>query len=400
MPKLSQCLDNFAPSKISEVYNLAIQLKSKGRTIYDLSSGEPDFDTDLVACAAAHAAIDGGNTKYTEVDGSPAMKAAIRRKLLRDGHPAYPDAQIIVGNGAKPLLHNILITLLNPGDEVVLATPCWTSHIGMLQVLGARVKTIECTLDNDFKLRSEDLPAAITDKTRLLILCSPGNPTGALLNESDLRSIANIMTEHPDVWIVCDEIYSDIIFDSHRHASFAFVAPELADQIITVNGMSKGYAMTGWRIGYAAGPIQAMTGISNLMSQISGSPSSIGQAAAIAALDGSQEPILRRNVEYQSRRNMVCDYLSQVPELLISKPAGAFYIFVDSAGTVGRKTPAGDTISSSADLTRYFLEQAGVAVVPGEAFESPNSFRLSFATSSHILEAACQGIIQSCKDLL
>lgn len=400
MPKLSQCLDNFAPSQISEIYNLAIRLKAEGRTIYNLSSGEPDFDTDPVACAAAHAAIDGGYTKYTEIDGSPALKAAIRRKLVRDGHPAHADAQIIVGNGAKPLLHNIFMTLLNPGDEVVLPTPCWTSHMGMLQVLGAQVKTVECTLVNDFKPRPEDLRAAITEKTRLLILCSPANPTGALLNESDLRAIANIMTEHPNVWIVSDEIYSDIIFDSHRHASFAVVAPQLADRIITVNGMSKGYAMTGWRIGYAAGPTQAITGTRNLMSQITGSPSSIGQAAAIAALDGPQEPILRRNAEYQSRRDMVCGYLSQVPELVISKPAGAFYVFVDSAGAVGKKTPAGDTISSSADLTRYFLERAGVAVVPGEAFASPNSFRLSFATSPDILEGACQGIIQSCKDLL
>jgi aspartate aminotransferase len=241
-----------------------------------------------------------------------------------------------VGNGAKPLLHNIFMTLLDPGDEVVLPTPCWTSHMGMLQVLGAQVKTVECTLDNDFKPRPVDLRAAITEKTRLLILCSPGNPTGALLNESDLRAIANIMTEHPEVWIVSDEIYSDIVFDSRRHASFAVVAPELADRIITVNGMSKSYAMTGWRIGYAAGPTQAITGTSNLMSQITGSPSSIGQAAAIAALDGPQEPILRRNTEYQSRRDMVCEYLSRVPELVISKPAGAFYIFVDSAGAVGR----------------------------------------------------------------
>ena len=400
MPKLSKCLDNFAPSQISEIYNLAIRLKAEGRTIYNLSSGEPDFDTDPVACAAAHAAIDGGNTKYTEIDGSPALKAAIRRKLVRDGHPAYADAQILVGNGAKPLLHNIFMTLLDPGDEVVLPTPCWTSHMGMLQVLGAQVKTVECTLDNDFKPRPEDLRAAITEKTRLLILCSPSNPTGALLNESDLRAIANIMTEHPDVWIVSDEIYSDIIFDSQRHASFAVVAPQLAERIITVNGMSKGYAMTGWRIGYAAGPTQAVAGTRNLMSQITGSPSSIGQAAAIAALDGPQEPILRRSAEYQSRRDMVCEYLSRVPELVMSKPAGAFYVFVDSTGAVGKKTPAGDTISSSADLTRYFLERAGVAVVHGEAFDSPNSFRLSFATSPDILEGACQGIIQSCKDLL
>jgi len=399
LPQLSNCLDYFAPSKIGEVFNLATRLKAEGKTIYDLSSGEPDFATDAEACAAAHTAIDAGHTKYTEVDGEAAMKGAIRRKFLRDGHPKYPDNQIIVGNGAKPLLSNIFMALLNPGDEVVIPTPCWTSHPGMVQVLGAHVVAVPCTPGNDYKPRPDDLRAAITDKTRLLILCSPSNPTGAVLSATDMRAIAGVMAGYSDVWIVSDEIYSDITFDSRPHASMAVVAPELADRIITVNGVSKGYAMTGWRIGYAAGPAAIMTATRKLMSQIAGSPSSICQAAATAALDGPQDPIRQRGKEYQARRDMVCGHLSQVPELLVSKPGGAFYIFVDCAGALGKTTPGGQTINSSGDLTRYFLEHAGVAVVPGEAFETANSFRLSFATSPDVLEGACQGIIQSCKDL-
>ena len=399
MLQLSNCLDYFAASKIGEVFNLAARLKTEGKTVYDLSSGEPDFDTDPEVCAAAHTAIDDGETKYTEVDGSAAMKDAIRLKFQRDGHPEYTDKQIVVGNGAKPLLSNIFMALLNPGDDVIIPTPCWTSHPGMVQVLGATVIPVACTPDADYRPRPADLQAAITDKTRLLILCSPSNPTGAVLDEADLRAIADVMADHPDVWIVSDEIYSDITFDSRTHTSLAVIAPQLADRIITINGVSKGYAMTGWRIGYAVGPDTAMAGTRKLMSQIAGSPSSMGQAAAIAAIGGSQDSIAHRCSEYQTRRDMVCSHLSQIPELVLSRPAGAFYIFVDCSGAIGKSTPTGDGISSSADLTRYFLEHAGVAVVPGEAFESPNSFRLSFATSPDVLEGACQGIGRTCKDL-
>lgn len=399
MPQLSRCLNNFAPSKIGEVFDLAARLKAEGRAVYDLSSGEPDFDTDPAACRAAHAAIDDGQTRYTRVDGSDAMKAAIRRKFLRDGHTGYTDARIVVGNGAKPLLSNIFTALLDPGDEAIIPVPCWTSHQGMVQVLGATVVPVPCAAVNGYKPSVDDLRAAITEKTRLLILCSPGNPTGAVLNRSDLRAIADVLSEHSNIWIVSDEIYSDIIFDDCDHVSMAVAAPDLTDRIITVNGVSKGYAMTGWRIGYAAGPLEAMKATRKIMSQIAGPPSSICQAAAIAALEGPREPVTRRCAEYQARRDVVCAHLSHVPELVVSQPAGAFYVFVDCSDAMGKTTPGGQTIKTGTELTRYFLEHAGVAAVPGEAFESPGSFRLSFAAAPDVLEKACQGIIRCCRDL-
>ena len=399
MPPLSNCLTLFAPSRIGQVFNLAAKLKSEGRTIYDLSSGEPDFDTDPAPNAAAHAAIDEGYTKYTEVDGSPDMKAAIRRKFVSDGHGEYPNVQLAVGNGAKPLIANILQALLNPGDDVLIPGPCWTSHPGMVQVLGAKAVIVPCTADNDYKPLPDDLRAAITPATRAIILCSPSNPTGAVLSDQEMRAIMDVLADYPDIWNVSDEIYSDITFDGCSPASAAVVAPELIDRIITVNGVSKGYAMTGWRIGYAAGPEDAMVGLRKLMSQVAGSPSSISQAAAIAALDGPQESVALRRDEYQSRRDSVLRALGQIEELRVSKPQGAFYVFVDCAGATGKKTPDGKTIESSADLTTYFLEHAGVAVVPGEAFESEKSFRLSFATSVDVLEGACDGITKSCRDL-
>lgn len=386
MPELSNCLGFIAPSRIGEIFNLAKRLAAEGRTIYDLSSGEPDFDTDSVACDAGHKAIDEGNTKYTETDGSPQMKAAVRRKFIQDGHTPYTDDQIAIGNGAKPLLANILMTLLNPVDEALIPGPCWTSHPGMVQILGATAVIIPCMASNDYKLTADQLRDAIS-------------PSGSVYNKRELRALADVLVEHPHVWIVSDEIYSEICFDDRQYASIANVAPELLERIITVNGVSKGYAMTGWRIGYAAGSEQFMGGLRKLMSQIAGSPSSISQAAAIAALDGPQSAVLDRRDAYQSRRDFVVRQLSQVPELSVISPQGAFYVFVDCKGAVGKRTPDGRVVNSSADLTQYFLEKFGVAVVPGEAFETENAFRLSFATSPQILEGACAGMVQACREL-
>ncbi len=399
MPELSKCLDYFAPSMIGEVFNLATRLAAEGHTIYDLSSGEPDFDTDAAAVDAAHAAIDRGDTKYTEVDGSAGMKAAVRRKFAADGHVSYPDDQIVIGNGGKPLLANLLMTLLNPGDEVIIPGPCWTSHPGMVQVLGATARIIPATAETGYKARPDDIRNAITAKTKAFILCSPSNPTGAVLDTDALRKLADVLKDFPDIWIVADEIYSELTFDGRKHVSLAVVAPELAERIITVNGVSKSYAMTGWRIGYAAGPKPVMHGLRKLMGQIAGSPSSISQAAAIAALDGPQDAVSERREIYQNRRDAVLQQLGAIPELGLTQPEGAFYMYVDCTGVLGKKTADGSTIKSSIDLARYFLEHAGVAVVPGEAFGSEKSFRMSFATSSQVLGGACEGIVRSCQDL-
>lgn len=399
MPKLSQCLDRFAPSRIGQVFELATRLKNEGRTIHDLSIGEPDFDTVPAAIEAGHWAIDTGDTKYTETLGSAPMKAAVRRKFLSDGHPEYADGQLAIGNGAKPLLAHIFMTLLDAGDEVIIPTPCWSSHPGMVQVLGATAVFVPCTAETRYKLSANALSAAITPKTRVLILCSPGNPTGGLYSADDLRALAAVLAAHPEIWVVADEIYSEITFDDLPHTSLAVAAPELAHRIVTVNGVSKSYAMTGWRIGYAAGPEEMMAGLAKLSSQVGGSPSSIGQTASIAALDGPQDALAERRAIYQSRRDAVLRHLAQVPELQPVSPQGAFYLYIDCTGALGRTTPDGTKIATSADLAAYFLNSAGVAVVPAEAFESEGAFRISFASSMDVLDSACEGIKQACRDL-
>lgn len=399
MPQLSDCLNRFAPSRIGAVFDLATRLSADGRTIYDLSSGEPDFATDDVANAAAHEAIDAGDTKYTETDGSADMKEAVRNRFIRDGHPRYDDTQIAVGNGAKPLLAHIFMALLNPGDDVIIPTPCWASHPGMVQVLGAHAVFVAGDVGNNYKLTPALLRRSLTSSTRAIILCSPGNPTGAVYDRDELRALADVLVEFSEVWIVADEIYSEILFDNRSHHSMAVVAPELTGRTVTVNGVSKSFAMTGWRIGYAAGPANVIAGLRQLMSQVAGSPCSISQAAAIAALNGPDHQLIERRRIYQSRRDTVVQSLGSVSGLKPSTPEGAFYLFVDCANLLGKSTPNGKRIESSSELTEYFLEHSGVAVVPGEAFETPGTFRLSFATSTDVLENACAGIAAACGDL-
>ncbi len=399
MPALSRCLDRFSPSKIVEMWDMAQQLKREGHRIYDLSSGEPDFATDPAACTAGHAAIDSGDTKYTAVDGTLAMKAAIRGKFLKEGHIEYPDSCLAAGNGAKPLLANIIMTLVNPGDEVIIPGPCWSSHPGMVQSIGGEATIAECSIENGYKLTASALNAAITKSTRALLMCTPVNPTGAVYNQKELASLAEVLRAHPDIWIVMDEIYSEITFDDVKHVSMATVAPDLIDRIITINGVSKSYAMTGWRIGYAAGSQLVMEGLRKLMSQVTGSPSSISQAAAIAALDGPRELIAERRQIYQSRRDKVMERLNAIPQLKVLKPDGAFYLYVDCSGALGQTTQEGQVIESSVDLGMYFLKKFNVAIVPAEAFEARAGFRLSIASSKEELDGACAGIADACHAL-
>lgn len=399
MPHLSQRLSNFPPSQIAVVFDLAQKLKAEGRQIYDLSSGEPDFDTISEACAAGHQAIDDGETKYTSTDGMAALKAAIRRKLVRDGHPAYSDTCLAVGSGAKPLLANLLMTLLDAGDQAIIPGPCWTSHSGMVQALEANAVVVPCDDAPGMKLSAAALAGAITPKTKALILCSPNNPTGVTYSADEFCALEPVLADHPELWIISDEIYSDIVFDGRAHASFTVVVPSLADRIITLNGLSKGYAMTGWRIGYAAGPEPVMAGLRQLMSQIAGSPSSISQIAGIAALDAPTDHLRDRCAIYQDRRDTVVRILSQTDELRPLVAEGAFYTFVDCRNAIGKRTPDGTEIRSGMDLASYFLEDAGVAVVPGEAFQSAGFFRLSFASSMDVLVAACEGMKSACSKL-
>ncbi|MFT5113654.1 MAG: aspartate aminotransferase [Parasphingorhabdus sp.] len=399
MMKLSENLNRFSLSPIVEISELAGRLRAEGRVIYDLSSGEPDFITEDFICDAGHAAIDAGETKYTFTDGTTEFKQAIIRKFQREGHPDYSVKQVAVGSGAKPLIANILMTLLDAGDEVVIPGPCWSSHPGMVLALGGSPVVVNCAIDEGFKMSADRLRSALNDKTRVLILCNPNNPTGAVYSAAEQRELADVLHDFPDLWILSDEIYSDIVFDGNTHQSFVVAAPELLNRTITVNGLSKGYAMTGWRIGYAVGPESMMDGLRQMMSQVAGSPSTLAQIAGIEALDGSQVGLVTRRKAYQARRDAVMQWFSDVKQFRIPKPAGAFYVYVDCAGAIGQTTPQGEHINSSADLARYLLEYGGVAIVPGEAFESSTSFRLSIASSMEQLSPACKAIVEACRDL-
>ncbi|RLA13786.1 MAG: aspartate transaminase [Gammaproteobacteria bacterium] len=399
MPELSQCLTRFSPSLIGEMSDLARQMILDGKPVYDLTSGEPDFDTDPAACLAGHAAIDNGETKYTATDGSAPMKAAIRRKFLREGHPSYADDQLAVGSGAKPLLANILMTLLNPGDEVIIPGPCWASYPGMVKALGADAVIAMCDSATRYRLDAILLKESITPQTRAIILCTPSNPTGTIYCREELLALAEVLREHPQIWIIVDEIYSEILYDGLSHESPAVVAPDMQDRIITINGVSKSHAMTGWRIGYAAGPRPMMDGLRQLMSQVAGSPCSISQAAATAALDGPHKALLERRDAYQRRRDRVLHHLGQIHLLKTTIPEGAFYLYIDCSAALGKRTATGEPIESSADLAMYFLKNHGVGVVPAEAFEASGAFRISFASSLEQLEQACAGIANACGEL-
>jgi aspartate aminotransferase len=399
MPHLSKSLSRFQPSPISEVFALALKLQAEGRDLVNLSIGEPDFDTHESVCREAHAAIDRGETRYTAVDGTSELKDAIRAKFERDNDLEFTREEIVVDSGAKPLLGHIMLTLLDAGDEVVIPTPCWTSHPGMVRVCGAEPVLIECKEEDWFKLQPEQLANSLSSKTKALILCSPGNPTGAVYDIDQLRALADVLRAHEDIWIISDDIYEKLVFDGRAFATMAQAAPDLRERVITVNGVSKGYSMTGWRIGYAAGPREVMAGMRKVMSQFTGSPSSISQAAAVAALNGPQDYVADRRNTFQQRRDLVVRALNQTPGLRVSPCEGAFYLFISCAGLIGKSAPAGGEIASSTDLARYLLETEAVALVPGAAFECDPYLRLSFAASTEELEEACRRIRRACSEL-
>jgi aspartate aminotransferase len=399
MPTLSTRIAAGGASLIGEVFELAIRLRAEGRTIHDLSKGEPDFQTEQHVCSAGQQAIADGLTKYTATDGASATKRSIRARFLRDGHPRYSDQQLVVGNGGMALLGHIGMALLSQGDEVIVPAPYWPSHAGMVRVVEATPVFVECGVAVHFKLTPAALEAALSSRTQCLILCSPNNPTGVVYTADELRALANVLRKRPDVWVLSDDIYADIIFDGRKHASLAAVCPDLAERTVTLSGVSKGYAMTGWRIGYAAGPVPLMDAVRQIMSHIGGSPSTIAQQATITALDGNQEGLIKRGNLYQQRRDAVLNALQPINSLSIVAPAGAFYMFVDCSALMGARSRDGVVLESSVDLCRYLLHAAGVAVVPGEAFGAAGCFRICFATNMNTLMAACRGISRAISDL-
>ncbi len=376
---LSHLVDALPASPIIGVFNKAFEMRQAGADLIDFSVGEPDFDTPAHICEAGIAAIRAGDTRYTPTDGNGAAKAAVIEKFSRDNGLTFTSSEIIVCSGAKPLLATAIQAMLNPGDEMILPVPLWASHLGMVQAVGGAAVLVD-TSNDGFKLTPDKLEAAITPRTRLLMICSPSNPTGAVYSATELRALADVLRQHPGVNVISDDLYEHIIFDGAEFATLAAVAPDLQPRILTVNGVSKSYAMTGWRIGFAGGPEWWTSGIRSLFSQTNGGPCSISQAATVAALIGPQDFLKDWCATYQRRRDLALEGLAKIDGLRTQSPGGAFYLMPDCGALLGRKTPEGKLLTSSTDLAAYFLEH-GAVVVPGPGFSCDPFFRMSVATS-------------------
>ena len=386
---------------ISEILQLgkkAQALRATGHDIIVLGAGEPDFDTPDFIKEAAIRAIRGGETKYTTLEGSAELKAAIREKFLRDNGLDFGHDQILVASGAKQVIYNAFVATLNPGDEVIVPAPYWTSYIDIVKVLGGNPVVVPCADSQGFRLTPADLEKAITPRTRWLILNSPGNPSGAVYRLRDYAPLMDVLRRHPQVWILADDIYEHIRYVAEPFSTPARAAPDLSDRILTVNGVSKAYAMTGWRIGYGAGPAHLIESMAVAQSQSTSCPSSISQAAAVAALLGDQSSLQERCASFRARRDLVVRTLRDVPGLTCGEPEGAFYAFVGCRGLIGRRTPSGTLLDCDRAVAEYLLE-AGVAVVAGSAFGLAPFFRVSYAVSSAQLAAACERIGRACSDL-
>jgi len=399
MSFIADRLHRIKPSPTIAMSDKAKELKAAGRDVIGLSAGEPDFDTPQNIKDAAKRAIDAGDTKYTTVDGTPALKQAIAGKLKRENGLTYATNQITVGTGGKQVLFNALMATLNAGDEVVIPAPYWVSYPDIVALAEATPVPVSCPQNNGFRLRAEDLEAAITPKTKWLILNSPSNPTGAAYSEQDLRPIADVLLRHKDVWVLTDDMYEHLLYDGFKFATIAQVEPKLYDRTLTMNGVSKAYCMTGWRIGYAGGPSELIKAMSTLQSQSTSNPSSVSQAAAVEALSGPQDFIPRNNAVFRERRDLVVDMLNKAPGLHCPRPEGAFYVYPSCAGAIGKRTPKGAVIETDTDFVGYLLEAEGVAVVQGTAFGLSPHFRISYATSTAVLRDACTRIARACAAL-
>lgn len=391
-----------APIGVSEILKItgtATELKRQGRDVIVLGAGEPDFDTPEHVKDAAKRAMDSGETKYTALDGMLELKAAIRTKFERDNALEFALDEITVSAGAKQIIFNAMMATLDPGDEVIIPTPYWVTYSDIVRITGGRPVFVPCQEANGFRLTAEDLARAITPRTRWVILNSPSNPTGAAYSEQDYRPILDVLVEHPHVWLMVDDIYEHIVYDDFRFVTPAAIDPSLRNRTLTVNGVSKAYAMTGWRIGYGGGPSALIRGMAVVQSQSTSCPSSISQAAAIAALNGPAEIIRERCRSFQARRDLVVEALNSIAGITCRVPEGAFYTFVGCAGLIGRTTPEGALINNDDDFADYLMRSAGIAVVPGTAFGLSPYFRISYATSVLELEEACRRIARAASRL-
>ncbi len=384
------------PSPTIAVTQKALDLKAAGRDVIGLGAGEPDFDTPPNIIKAGKKAMDDGLTRYTPVNGIPELREAIAAKFKRENGLEYSVDEIAVGCGGKQIIFNAMMATLDPGDEVIVPAPYWVSYPDIVLLFEGKPAFVECTAEKGFKMQPEDLEEAIGPKTRWLILNSPSNPSGAAYTRDELKALADVLTRHDQVWVLTDDIYEHIIYDGLEFSTIAQVEPGLKDRTLTLNGMSKAYCMTGWRIGYAGGPEELIKAMTKVQSQSTTHTSSVSQAAAVEGLNGPQDFIQDNNRVFKERRDLVVGMLNQSQGLSCPTPEGAFYVYPSCAGTIGKKTPDSKTIETDEDFVTYILESEGVAAVQGSAFGLSPYLRISYATSTELLENACERIQRAC----
>ena len=399
MSIIASRLNAIKPSPTIAVTQKANDLIAEGRDVIGLGAGEPDFNTPDNIKEAAKAAIDANDSHYTSVAGTVELRQAIVDKFKRDNDLTYSLDQITVGCGGKQIIYNAIIATVEAGDEVIIPTPYWVSYSDIVLLAEGTPVFIECPIENKFKLRAEDLEKAITPKTKWVMLNSPSNPSGAAYSIAELKAITDVLKKHPHVWVMTDDIYEKIIYGDFEFATVAQVEPSLIDRTLTLNGVSKAYCMTGWRVGYAGGPIELIKAMNKIQSQSTTHTSSISQAASVEALNGTQDFIPKHNKVFQERRDLVVSMLNQAKGLECPTPEGAFYVYPSCAGLIGKTTPDGKTLANDEDVVTYLLEAEGVAVVQGAAFGLSPYFRISYATSTEALEDACQRIQRACAAL-
>ena len=392
----SAALNRISPSPTLAITAKVGALKRAGVDVIGLSAGEPDFDTPDFVKEAAIEAIRSGQTKYTDVDGTPALKAAIVAKFKRDNGLDYGISQVTANVGGKHTLFNAMVATIDAGDEVIIPAPYWVSYPDVVQFANGTPVFVPAGPNQNYKLTPEQLDAAITPRTKWVILNSPSNPTGAAYSIAELRALGEVLLRHPQVWVLADDMYEHILYDGFEFATIAQVVPELYERTLTVNGCSKAYAMTGWRIGYAGGPEWLIKAMGKLQSQSTSNPCSIAQAAAVAALNGDQGFLKTRAAAFQARRDLVVGMLNNTRGMRCPKPEGAFYVYPDCSGLIGRRTPKGAVITDDSALVTYLLDEARVAAVPGVAFGLSPAMRISYATSETILREACTRIQEAC----
>jgi aspartate aminotransferase len=396
---ISEALNRIQPSATIAISNKAMALQKAGEDVIGLAAGEPDFDTPDNIKDAAINAIKAGKTKYTAVDGIPELKQAIVDKFKRENKLHYTTSQVTVGTGGKQVLFNALMATVNPGDEVIIPAPYWVSYPDIVMLAGGKPVIVQGSPDHGFKLRASDLEKAITPKTKWVILNSPSNPSGAAYSRAELAALAEVLKKYKYVWILTDDMYEHLVYDAFEFTTIVEVEPSLHDRTLTMNGVSKSYCMTGWRIGYGAGPEVLIRAMAKLQSQSTSNPSSIAQWAAVEALNGPQDFIARHNKVFKQRRDLVVSMLNQTNGLTCARPEGAFYVYPSCAGAIGKTAKSGKVIANDEDFVSELLSEEGVAAVHGAAFGTSPYFRISYATATEKLEDACQRIQRFCANL-